>query len=266
VPGGPHSCMPAILLRAVAGGRPGWAQRCPPSLRRSADMVTGGVPCAQVRPELGVYLLGAIEPARRPVVDRHLGACDSCRAELSELAGLPSLLRRVPADSVLQLVADDPGQVTSESPMNALLPRIGAIRRRRNLLAAAGAVVAAIAAASAVQGLHDATTHPPAAVAPARTVTVQTTNPETGTWAAVRYTARPWGTELEVSIAGVAAGTRCQLLVTGPQGQVLSAGGWDFAPGPKPAWYPASVPIRAASLRSFTIVADGQALVTIQAR
>jgi len=229
-------------------------------------MVTGGVPCAQIRPELGVYLLGAIEPDRRPVVESHLAACDGCRAELSALAGLPSLLRRVPADTVRQLVADEPGQVISEPPPNALLARMGAIPRRRNLLAAAAAVVAAIAAASAVQGLHDATAHPPAAVAPARTVTVQATNPETGAWAAVRYTAQPWGTELAVSITGVTAGTRCQLLVTGPQGQVISAGGWDFAVGAQPTWYPASVPIPAASLRRFTIVVGGKTVVTIQAR
>lgn len=144
---------------------------------------------------------------RRPVVESHLAACHSCRAELSALAGLPSLLRRVPADTVRQLAADDPAQVMSEPPPNALLARIGAIRRRRNLLAAAAAVIAAIVAASAVQRLHDATAHPPAAVAPARTITVQAANPETGTWAAVRYTAQPWRTKLEVSISGVTTGT-----------------------------------------------------------
>ncbi len=229
-------------------------------------MVTGGAPCTQIRPELGVYLLGAIEPDRRSVVESHLPACDSCRAELSALAGLPSLLRRVPADTVRKLAADDPAQVMSEPPPNALLARMGAIRRRRNLLAAAAAVAAAIVAASAVQGLHDAAAHPPAAAAPARAVTVQGTNPETGTWAAVRYTAKPWGTELEVSVTGITAGTRCQLLVTGPQGQVIKAGGWDYAVGSQPEWYPASVPIAAASLRRFTIVADGKTLVTVQAR
>ena len=229
-------------------------------------MVTGDVPCAQIRTELGVYLLGAIEPAGRPVVEGHLSACLSCRAELTGLAGLPSLLRRVPADMVQRLASDEPEQVIPEPPLNAPLARIGAIRRRRNLLAAAAAVAAAITGASAVQVLDDSTAHPPAAVAPARTVTVQATNPETGTWAAVRYTAQPWGTELEVSIAGVAAGTRCQLLVTGPQGQVINAGGWDFEAGSKATWYPASVPIPAASLQRFTIVSDGQTVVTIQAR
>lgn len=229
-------------------------------------MVTAGVPCVQIRPEVGVYLLGAIEPDRRAVVESHLAACDSCRAELSSLAGLPSLLRRVPADTVRRLADDDPGQAIPEPPPNALLARMGAIRRRRNLLAAAAAVVAAIAAASAVQGLHDATSRPPTAVVPARTVTVQAANPQTGTWAAVRYTAKPWGTEVEVTITGVAVGTQCQLLVTGPQGQVINAGGWDYAVGSHREWYPASVPIAAAGLRRFTIVADGETLVTVSAR
>ena len=224
------------------------------------------VPCAQMRPELGVYLLGAIEPARRPVVESHLGECHGCRAELSGLAGLPSLLRRVPADSVEQWAADDPGPVTAEPPLNSLLARMGAIRRRRNLLAVAAAVAAAIAATAGLQGLHAATAHPPSAVAPTRTVTVQAANAQTGAWAAVRYSAQPWGTELEVSVSGVTAGTWCQLLVTGPQGQVISAGGWDYEVGSQPVWYPASVPLPAASVQRFTIVADGKTVVSIRAR
>jgi len=229
-------------------------------------MVTGGDPCAPIRPELGVYLLGAIEPAQRGLVDRHLGACGSCRAELSGLAGLPSLLRRVPADVIGQLLAGDAGHVRPELPLTAVLARITAIRRRRRLLAVAAAAAASIAAASAVQVLHDAAARPPAAVAPAATVTVQAANPVTGTWAAVRYTARPWGTELEVSITGVPAGTRCQLVVTGPHRQVISAGGWDFAAAQQPTWYPASVPIQAASVQRFAITADGKTVITIQAR
>jgi predicted lipoprotein with Yx(FWY)xxD motif len=52
--------------------------------------------CAGIRPQLGVYLTGAILPADRVVVVRHLAACADCRAELAGLAGLPALLRRPP--------------------------------------------------------------------------------------------------------------------------------------------------------------------------
>jgi hypothetical protein len=229
-------------------------------------MVTGNISCASIRLELGVYLLGAIEPAQRASVDRHLEACHGCRAELSGLAGLPSLLRRVPADAIGQLQADDTVPVVPEPPLNAVLTRTAAIRRRSRLLAAAAVLVTGVAAASAVQVLHDTAARPPAAVHPMRAVTVQATNPRTGTWAAVRYTAQPWGTQLEVSVTGVTDGTRCQLLVTGPRGQVIRAGGWDFTATRHPAWYPASVPIRAASLERFAITADGKTLVTIPAR
>jgi predicted lipoprotein with Yx(FWY)xxD motif len=58
--------------------------------------------CAGVRPQLGVYLTGAIAPADRVVVVRHLAACAGCRAELAELAGLPALLRRPPVQAAAQ--------------------------------------------------------------------------------------------------------------------------------------------------------------------
>jgi predicted lipoprotein with Yx(FWY)xxD motif len=64
--------------------------------------------CAGIRPQLGVYLTGAIAPADRVVVVRHLTACDGCRAELAGLAGLPALLRRPPVQVAAQdLPADD---------------------------------------------------------------------------------------------------------------------------------------------------------------
>jgi len=58
--------------------------------------------CAGIRPQLGVYLTGAIAPADRVVVVRHLTACASCRAELAGLAGLPALLRRPPVQAAAQ--------------------------------------------------------------------------------------------------------------------------------------------------------------------
>jgi hypothetical protein len=229
-------------------------------------MVTDGVPCAEIRLELGVYLLGAIEPAQRSVVDRHLAACRSCRAELSGLAGLPSLLRRVPADMARQLMADNSAEVMPEPSLTASLVRMSAIRRRQRLRAVAAAVLTGVAAASAVQAFHDAAAAPPAAIAPALAVTVQAANPVSGIWAEVRYAARPWGTELEVTVTGVAPGTRCQLLVTGAGTQTISAGGWDLAAAQQPTWYPASVPIQAARMQRFTITSDGETLVNIQAR
>jgi predicted lipoprotein with Yx(FWY)xxD motif len=58
--------------------------------------------CAGIRPQLGVYLTGAIAPADREAVVRHLTACAGCRAELAGLAGLPALLRRPPVQAAAQ--------------------------------------------------------------------------------------------------------------------------------------------------------------------
>jgi hypothetical protein len=52
-------------------------------------------PCPQVRAALGVYVLGAIDPAERSQVEAHLSMCPICRDELAGMAGLPALLSRV---------------------------------------------------------------------------------------------------------------------------------------------------------------------------
>jgi anti-sigma factor RsiW len=64
--------------------------------------------CAQIRPELGVYVLGAIAPADRAAVNRHLASCPRCREEVTELAGLPALLRKVSVAEAMQLPGERP--------------------------------------------------------------------------------------------------------------------------------------------------------------
>ena len=63
--------------------------------------------CTEARPSLGVYVLGAIDPAERGLVDAHLTTCRDCRDELAGLAGLPALLARVNPDEISRIRADD---------------------------------------------------------------------------------------------------------------------------------------------------------------
>ena len=63
--------------------------------------------CTDARPSLGVYVLGAIDPAERSLVDAHLVTCRDCRDELAGLAGLPALLARVNPDEISRICADD---------------------------------------------------------------------------------------------------------------------------------------------------------------
>jgi hypothetical protein len=64
--------------------------------------------CSEVRLSLGVYVLGAIDPAERALVDGHLATCRDCRDELAGLAGLPALLARVGTEEAIALSADEP--------------------------------------------------------------------------------------------------------------------------------------------------------------
>jgi predicted anti-sigma-YlaC factor YlaD len=56
---------------------------------------------------LGVYVLGAVEPAERARISEHLACCEACRDEFVRLAALPGLLQRVPAAEVAHLAGRD---------------------------------------------------------------------------------------------------------------------------------------------------------------
>ena len=77
--------------------------------------------CAVIRPLLGVYLTGAIAPADRVVVVRHLAACADCRTELAGLAGLPGLLRRPPVHAAAQALGEDEPPPDNTAPENTAL-------------------------------------------------------------------------------------------------------------------------------------------------
>jgi hypothetical protein len=230
--------------------------------------VTSGRECAGTRQLLGVYLVGAIEPADRAAADWHLARCAECQRELAGLAALPALLSRVSAAEAGGLSADGAeGDRRSAAQPGTDLPRLLAraarvrrVRRRRSVAAAAAAVVIVGAgAAAAGQELGSAS---PASGQPAWT-TVSARDAGTLASATVGYSPRAWGTALKVQVGQVAAGTACQLWVTNSRGQQAIAGGWAVTPGGPVVWYPASVPFPAATVRSFELVADGRILVTV---
>src|SRR5215469_18465526 len=119
--------------------------------------MSGAASCREIRQSLGVYVLGAIDPAERAQVDEHLATCADCREELASLAGLPALLRRVPmAEAERLAVADQADSATDEKPPDHLLPALLArttqarrVRRWRELAAAAAVAVLALGAGAA---------------------------------------------------------------------------------------------------------------------
>ncbi len=123
--------------------------------------MTGSGACAEIRLELGVYVLGVIGAGARSAVDAHLAWCAECRDELAELAGLPRLLSRAEADETHSLVRCDGDGCGRRRELSAdlghrCLPGIPARYRRHGMWLArtglAGACLIAGAGAIAACG------------------------------------------------------------------------------------------------------------------
>lgn len=107
--------------------------------------------CAGIRVQLGIYVFGAITPADRPTVVRHLATCPDCRDELVGLAGLPGLLLRPPAIAAAFSSGDlavAPRPDLQQALVDRTLGTITQRRRRRRRLAAVAATALTAAAAA----------------------------------------------------------------------------------------------------------------------
>lgn len=220
--------------------------------------------CREVRQALGVYILGAIDPAERSQVDDHLILCHECREELASLAGLPALLRRIPPGEAERLaLAGDGDQFDGDSPpeelLHSLLARTATVRRARRwrgVVAAAAVAVLAVGGGAAVtdtlQGAASQHWHRVTAV-----------DSGTGAHLTVKYTPKQWGTMMDVQVSGIEPGMICQFEVTDSSGHQWTVGGWqvyqhDF-------WYPASTSVRDDNLRSFEVTSGQQVLASVPA-
>ena len=230
--------------------------------------------CTEARPSLGVYVLGAIDPVERGLVDAHLATCRDCRDELAGLAGLPALLARVDPDEISRLCADDSvGQVTSGQPPEELLATVHGLaeaRRRRTrwrFLSAAAAVV--VLAAGLFGGLKAATS----------TTTTQTvvvpfgsghggwesafaTN-QAGMSATVAYSQQLWGNAIQVLVDRIPIGTTCQLWAVHPDGSRTFVASWTTAQDEGKVWYGGSTPKTAKPISKFEITAGSKLLLTV---
>jgi hypothetical protein len=223
--------------------------------------------CREMRQLLGVYVVGAIEPAERTIVDHHLASCPSCRDELAGLAGLPAMLGRVPAADVERLGLE-PGVLADDPPpselLNSLLRRVS-LRRRSRLWR--GAVAVAAAAAVAAAGATAAVELARPAAQPGHTSVASAMNGRTHVAAVVDYAKTPWGsTAMRVQVSGIPWGTKCQFWVLGTNGQKSFAGDWIVLRSyGQEGWYTASDRAAPSSVQSFQITSGGKLLLNIPA-
>lgn len=225
--------------------------------------------CREIRQALGVYVLGAIDPAERAQVDEHLAACPECREELASLAGLPALLRKVPIVEAERLAAPEQdlelAGVPSAEMLTSLIARttnVRRIHRWRSVAAAAAVAIVALGGGVAVaNALHPSAVPPgPAAVAWQQT---SGSGPAAGAHLTVKYRNEPWGTRMLVNVTGLQPGSVCQLRVMDATGGTSVVGSWKLWPGD--SWYPASTWLGEQDLRSFQVTVDGRVVAAAPA-
>jgi hypothetical protein len=227
--------------------------------------MTGSGSCHEIRHSLGVYVLGAIDPAERAAVDTHLVGCPACREELAGLAGLPALLRRVPAAEAERLAAAGPAGSgpPPEALLASLLARARAVRRARRwrwLAAAAAAVLVAVAAGTAAGGAFQPGPRPATA---SWQQEVSATDSATGVRLTVKYAPTSWGTLMSVQVVGPPAGITCQFRVIDTSGRVQTVGTWRLSYRGGPAWYPAATAVADRDLRGFELTSGGRLLAWV---
>jgi anti-sigma factor RsiW len=170
--------------------------------------------CKDMTLSLGVYVLGALDPAERAEVDAHLADCALCRAELAELAGLPGLLEQVsledltpdpapPTDDLFERVA---AQARAENVTDLASRR----RRYQRLTAVAAAIVLVVGGVFggvALFGHHD--------------------KGYQGVHMSVSLAAQRTGTSYTVSVSGLPTDEHCKLIAYAEDGTRDVAGRWD---------------------------------------
>lgn len=235
--------------------------------------------CSEARISLGVYVLGAIDPAERALVDAHLSTCRDCRDELAGLAGLSALLARVSMEEAIALAATDdepfPLSVGDTEPPRELLATVIDLtaarrRRRRWMEASLGVAAALIIAVGAFAGLRIGSspaqpTHvagPSGLYAGPPSGAMLTASGQSGNMTAtISYSPMGWGTQLATKVTGIPVGTNCQLWATDSSGKRFLVGNWVTDNLEGTVWYPSSTALPSKDISGFQVtVGQGQAI------
>ncbi|GGJ55915.1 zf-HC2 domain-containing protein [Streptomyces brasiliensis] len=255
-----------------------------------------------LRLALGGYVLSTLPSAEMERVRIHLAECAECRAEHTQLVGLPALLATVTeaeisgqtvpttdgdlADRLVARAAEgaqgSPPErpatpAVSQVPEGGVLERLlqqATSRRRRTWrlqLAGAAASLTLIAAAAggtwlAAVGSVGSQATPPGPTAPTAWRTFSGSDPATGVSASVKAWPSAWGSVLQVSAKGAPAGITCRLQAVGPGGSRTDVATWRAGTYPPGTTIPGAVAMSPGAIEYFEIHADnGQKLVTIRA-
>lgn len=201
--------------------------------------------------DVAAYSLGLLDPQDRLEFEAHMAGCESCAAELADFAGLAELLIGIgpvdaePVDAGLACAGPagpgtavpgtaglaGPGTAEPDEAEDAavveLLSRHAAARRQRarqRLVLAAAAGLVVLGGGIAV-GMVTAPGPAPLVAQPAGQAH-SATNELTGVSGTVHLVAKPYGTQIMLSLSGVHGPLTCQLIAVSKAGQRAIAVGW----------------------------------------
>jgi hypothetical protein len=229
---------------------------------------------------LGLYVLGAADPAERRLVEAHLPGCADCRARLESLDALPELLSRVPREWVARQSPQIDGAALEAGPRGARAAPadgpLGRVGRRTGTGGPSGGRFtsrlacswrkASVAAAALAGGLAAGFWLLPhaAGVAPAHQTTFSAVDNATHVHASAALTGTSWGTSIQVTAVGLPRGQLCWLVVHSRTGGTEVDGYWQ-ASGDSPVTVPGSAAWQPSDIADVQVVTDAGVLVTIAA-
>jgi Putative zinc-finger len=184
--------------------------------------------CRETTQSLGVYLVGALEPAERAEVEAHLRDCPACRDELAQLASLPSMLAQLTVEDFAIEPLDVPEDLFDRVAARAREEdegrRSGGTRRYRRLMAVAAAVV--IVAGVGI-GSVEVLDHGGNGSSGITATTQVASATQGGVTMRVVLAAQQEGTGLRVAVSGLPRNEHCWLVAVAKDGSRELAGRWD---------------------------------------
>jgi anti-sigma-K factor RskA len=171
----------------------------------------------------GAYAFGALEPDDRRAFERHLAECSICAHNVRSFAPIPGLLAQIDR-SELDHVAGPSTATSIASRVRREEQQLRTSRKRWRIAAVCSAAAALLILGGFLITRPDSTsTDPGSPEAPIAATTVTMSQAES---AAVFTSARGWGTEIHVDLAGLPPRQQYQLWVVDRTGTWSSAGTW----------------------------------------
>ncbi|GAA2688458.1 MULTISPECIES: anti-sigma factor [Actinosynnema] len=197
--------------------------------------MTGTHENSRVPQLLGAHVLGVLEEAEVREVEDHLATCPTCRDEVNGLKAMEEALGEVPPEALLDGPPDGGDLLLRRALRQVGQERqVRAARRRAGAGVAAAAVVAVVLGGGFAVGRGTAptddvaiTTPTPVPSAPPSGTRLGTgTDPATGARMTVQVKPAAGWVRVNASVAGIAQGEQCRIVVVAKDGSTQDAGSW----------------------------------------